>query len=121
LEIGLPDYAIQLNNVLTSPLYYHINILPNAWKNKIKEKYNNHLRQIPDGRREMFRGKYESIFRFLDEPTQHDKKRLQQAFKHITTRLDKGREESFTEVYPYYAEWFNQIEETNTMNLGDIL
>ena len=68
-----------------------------------------------------FQPKYESIFRFLDEPPHEDVTLLRKAFKHITDMLDKEREESFTEVFPYYKEWYDKIEESDKVNLLGLL
>ena len=121
LEIGMPDYAIQLNNVLTSPLYYHVNILPDEFKDKIKQKYTNHLNSMSTERQEIFKPKYDSIFRFLDEPVTEDVNALRKGFKHITDILDKGREESFVDVYPYHKEWYESIDESESINLKNII
>ena len=121
LEIGLPDYAIQLNNVLTNPFYYHINILPDEFKDKIKEKYTNHLNSMSLERQEIFKPKYDSIFRFLDEPPTQNVNGLRKGFKHITDILDKGRDESFVDIYPYYKEWYESIDESESINLKNII
>ena len=120
LELGLPYYAIQLNNVLTNPWYYHVNILPTEFKNKIKEKYTNHLNSMTEEHRLTFEPKYQSIFNFLDEEPQMDVEFLRKGFKHMTTRLDKGRKEDFATVFPYLSEWYNSITGWEDINIGEL-
>ena len=110
LEIGLPDYCIQLNNVLTSPNFYHINILPQKIKNKIKQKYTDHLNSMSENRKNIFEPKYNSIFMFLDESPKEDVEVLRQNFKHKTEALDKVREEKFVDTFDYYKEWYNSLK-----------
>ena len=124
IKIGLPYYNIQLNNVLTNPPYYHINILPDNLKNIIKEKYNNHLNKMTDDMRTVFKPKYDSIFKFMDEPYSYkegvDVELMRKGFKLMTSLLDKGRDENFIDTYPYYSEWYNSITGYENMNMKDI-
>jgi len=120
LELGLPYYRIQLNNVLTNPWYYHINILPDDIKNQIKERYNNHLASMTEEVRQTMKPKYDSIFNFMDETPQMDVEVLRRGFRFMTDLLDKGREENFQEAFPYLAVSFNSITDWEGMNLSDI-
>lgn len=120
LELGLPHYRIQLNNVLTNPWYYHINILPDDLKLKIKERYTKHLEGMTDEVRETIKPKYDSIFRFMDETPQMDVEVLRRGFRFMTNLLDKGREENFEETFPYLADWYTSITDWENMNLNDI-
>jgi MoaA/NifB/PqqE/SkfB family radical SAM enzyme len=109
IRIGVPYYSIQLNNVLTNPNYYHINILPKELKDKVTEKYNKHLDSMESHIRDEFIPKYESIFNFMNEEVDGDVEEIRVAFKELTVKLDKGREENFEEVFPELKEWFNSI------------
>jgi radical SAM protein with 4Fe4S-binding SPASM domain len=107
-EIGVPYHSIHLNNVLTSPLYYHMNILPQEHKDKIKDKLYTHLDKIPDVFRDSFRDKYDSIINFLNEEPQ-DIEYNRHMFKMMTLKLDVGRGENFHKVCPELSQWFNEI------------
>ena len=41
-------------------------------------------------------------------------------FKLMTEKLDVGREESFSETFPYLKDWFESITDYQTMDLTDI-
>ena len=43
-KLGVPHYNIHLNNVLTNPHHYHINILPDNLKQEVKKRYIRHLK-----------------------------------------------------------------------------
>jgi len=108
VEIGVPHHGIHLNNVLTSPTYYHMNILPIEHKDKIKDKLYNHLHKIPEIYRDSFKEKYDSVINFLYE-TPQNVTRDRTTFKMMTTKLDNGRGESFHSVCPELVEWYDTI------------
>jgi sulfatase maturation enzyme AslB (radical SAM superfamily) len=108
VQLGIPYHCIQLNNVLTSPLYYHMNILPIEHKDKIKRKLYDHLNTIPDVYRGSFKNKYDSIINFLYE-TPDNVENLRVTFKMMTTKLDKGRGDDFHSVCPELSEWYKSI------------
>lgn len=121
LEMGLSIYNIQLNNVLTNPWYYNINILPDDLKDKIKEKYTKHLNSFEDEEiKEALKPKYESIFRFMDEEPQMDVVLLRKGFRLMTDKIDKGRKEDFATTFPYLADWYNSITGWEGISLGDV-
>lgn len=60
--------------------------------------------------RDEFIPKYESIFNFMNEDVDGNVDEYRIAFKELTCKLDKGREEDFTEVYPELSDWFKSIE-----------
>lgn len=109
IELGLDVFHIQLNNILTTPHYYNINILPKSYKDKVKYLYNKHLENFEGREREELSIKYDSIFKFMDEKPEEDVDKLHAQFKSMTDKIDKGRDENFLEVYPYYTEWYNNI------------
>jgi sulfatase maturation enzyme AslB (radical SAM superfamily) len=108
LELGVPYHSIHLNNVLTSPFYYHMNILPQEHKDKIKDKLYNHLEKIPEIYRESFKDKYDSIINFLYE-SPNDVEQSRRMFKMMTTKLDVGRGDDFHLVCPELSEWYNTL------------
>lgn len=121
IRIGVPYHSIQLNNVLTNPFYYHINILPDELKEQVKQKYNNHLNSLEPHIREEMKPKYDSIFNFMYETPEADVEEQRIMFKQITDKLDVGREESFTETYPELADWYNSIKNPDNDGWSSVL
>jgi hypothetical protein len=60
----------------------------------------------------------------MDEPYSYKKgvdvELMRRGFKFMTNLLDKGRDESFVDTYPYYSEWYESITGYENMNLKDI-
>jgi radical SAM protein with 4Fe4S-binding SPASM domain len=108
MNIGVPSYAIQLNNILTSPTEYHINILPDFFKQKVKTDLLNHLSDMDEQTRKIFINKYNSIMLFMNESPANINE-VQKYFKQKTIRIDKIRNESFVDVFPELKEWFESI------------
>jgi len=121
LEIGLPYYCIQLNNVLTNPWYYHINILPDEIKDEVRRRYKSHLDSLPKNVSDELRPKYESIFNFMDEEPLDDVDKLRRGFKQMTEKLDKGRNESFVKSVPELADWYNSIPDDKEIDLQHLV
>lgn len=119
-SLGLPYHNVHLNNVLTSPHHYHINILPDELKDEVKKKYIKHLDSLKEEDRKELEHKYESIFNFLYETPAEDIEKTRIAFKYTTEKIDKGRSESFTEVFPELKDWYNSIEVPEGTNFNNI-
>jgi MoaA/NifB/PqqE/SkfB family radical SAM enzyme len=109
VELGLDIFHIQLNNILTNPLYYNINILPVELKDKVKYLYSKHLEKFEGREQEELKIKYDSIFKFMDESPEDNVNKIYAQLKSMTDKIDKGRNENFLEIYPYYTEWYNSI------------
>lgn len=115
LELGIPYHRLQMNNVLTFPDYYHMNILPDELKDKVVQTLDDHLKTFLDTeeRKEheyvYFCRVYDVFKKYLYMPTKRPIEDLRADFKKFTTIKDRGREESFIEVYPYYKEWFESL------------
>lgn len=114
-NVGVKPYHIHLNNILTFPSHYHINILPDEIKELISNKMDRHLESMTDHNRKHFDYKYESIKKYLFSKPDMDVEKVRSKFKLLTEKLDKGREESFVEVYPELADWYNSLD-----SFGDV-
>jgi MoaA/NifB/PqqE/SkfB family radical SAM enzyme len=121
ISIGLSPFHIQLNNVLTNPSYYHINILTPELKNKVKILYEEHLKTLQPNLQSLFQSKYDSIINFLDEENNQDVENIRYSFKYMTHKLDEGREESFVETFPHYKEWYDSIELKDKTEIDKII
>ena len=99
---------IHLNNVLTTPEWFHINTLPAEFKEKVRVKYENHLETLDSLTRSKVEGAYSYILNYMaQEPSDIDKLRIQ--FKSITEQVDKHRNEKFVDACPELADYYNSI------------
>jgi len=121
-SLGVPHFNIHLNNVLTNPHHYHINILPDSLKQEVKKRYIRHLKSLDDENANELRPKYESIFNFLDEPLAQTQDQVEKALKYTTELLDDGREEKFrfVDINPEYAEWYNAIPHDKGLSMNKL-
>jgi len=121
-KLGVPHYNIHLNNVLTNPHHYHINILPDNLKQEVKKRYIRHLKSLDDTNADELRPKYESIFNFLDEPLAEPRETIEKALKYTTELLDDGREEKFRflDIIPEYKEWYESIPHDTKLSVGKL-
>ena len=111
LDCGFDIHKLHLNNVLTNPTWYHINILPNELKQDIKNKYNKHLDSISDqSTRDHLQQMYQSILIYLDSDMDNDKLYWnRKKFKTVTDTLDTYRKETLCDVFPELREFYEQI------------
>tara|TARA_E500000318_G_scaffold111926_2_gene132710 strand:+ start:137 stop:1462 length:1326 start_codon:yes stop_codon:yes gene_type:complete len=115
-KVGVKPYHLHLNNVLTFPSYYHINILPDEIKEKISNKMDKHLEGMSEKVRKHFDYKYDSIKKYLFSKPDKDIEQIRSKFKLLTDKLDKGRDESFVEIYPELADWYNSLSPHGDIN-----
>ena len=110
-DLGVSFYSIHLNNILTNPHHYNINILPDNLKQEVKKRYIRHLKSLSEEESNSLRPKYESIFNFMDEPLEEPRAEIEKTLKYFTELLDDGREEEyrFLDIVPEYTEWYNSI------------
>lgn len=122
-SLGVPHYNIHLNNVLTNPLHYCINILPDDLQSEVKKRYIRHLKSLPKEEADTLRPKYEAIFNFLDEPLTEPRNRTEIVLKYTTEKLDDGREEKyrFLDIIPEYKEWYESIPYNKNLNMEKLL
>lgn len=108
LNMGIKPWDIGLNNVLTHPEHYNINILPDQLKQKAEQQMRDHLASMTEANRSIFTPRYESILNFLrGQPSNVDN--LRAHFKALTLKLDAGRNERFQDACPELADWFDTL------------
>jgi radical SAM protein with 4Fe4S-binding SPASM domain len=106
-ELGIPMEKMQMNNVLTFPDYYCINILPDELKENVIFTLDEHARSIKDAPNNFhIVNYYEVIKKYLYRPLGRPIEDLYGDFKRHTEIKDKGRNESFIKTFPYYKEWY---------------
>ena len=117
-SLGVEHWNIHLNNILTNPHHYNINILPDELKQEVKKRYFKHLKSLDEQERDELRKKYDSIFRFMEEPLAENREEIEKLLKCNTEKLDDGREEKFRflEIIPEYTDWYNSIPHDLSIN-----
>jgi radical SAM protein with 4Fe4S-binding SPASM domain len=110
-ELGIPFDRMQMNNVLTFPDYYSINILPDELKEGVRIILDRHIRTIKNLQRyERIEANYDVIKKYLDRPLERSIETLYTDFKRHTEVKDAVRGESFINIFPYYKEWYEGKE-----------
>lgn len=113
ISIGVNPSTVSLNNLLTSPMWYDIRILPDNLKTNLINKLNTYIETIGDSyTRSIVKQAKDGWEKHLYTPFEGD---IQDARRHLfrsTYILDNRRNESFLEVNPQYKDWFDEIEST---------
>lgn len=110
LELGITVDKLQMNNVLTFPDYYNINILPDNIKKEVVNTLDRHINSISSQQiKSHLFPNYEVFKKYLYLKPIRGINELHLDFKKYTTIKDNYRKESFVELYPYYKEWFESI------------
>jgi len=114
LELGLEPEHIEMNNILTFPDYYNMNILPDDIKKKIEDKLDNHVNELKVkfnyGVSDMFKRHYEVFKTYLYSKTERDLETVRKDFKSLVVKKDKYRQTNFVETFPYLKDWFESLE-----------
>lgn len=116
-ELGIRSDKMQMNNVLTFPDYYGINILPDDLKQKAIENLDKHIannryRNVIDSKfydYTFLEKNYEVIKKYFDLETERPKEEILKDLKKFTLIKDVNRNESFVETFPHYKEWFESL------------
>lgn len=110
-ELGIPMDKMQMNNVLTFPDYYCINILPKELKEGVVITLDSHIREIQNTvDYEHIKRYYDVIKKYLYRPLERPIEVLYEDFKRHTAVKDEVRGESFINTFPYYKEWYEGSE-----------
>ena len=114
LSYGVPYHHLELNNVLTFPDYYHMNILPDQIKQQIETKLFNHADKIYDTvskeAGEYFKGCYYVFKKYLYSEPERDINHILKDFKSLTLKKDKHRKTNFGETFPHMKDWFESLD-----------
>lgn len=107
IELGIPMDRMQMNNVLTFPDYYNINILPEELKEDVVITLDEHVKVIKNDPNHIhIKNYYDVIKKYLYRPTGRPVEEIFEDLKRHTEIKDKGRNESFIKTFPYYKEWY---------------
>jgi sulfatase maturation enzyme AslB (radical SAM superfamily) len=116
-ELGIPLEKMQMNNVLTFPDYYSINILPDDLKQRAIEGLDNHIKTFkhlnllgnPSHNYSYLETNYGVIKNYFDIEPSRNKEEILKDLKKFTNIKDITRNESFVETFPHYKEWFESL------------
>ena len=100
--------AIDLNvNILQGPEYYRIDMLPQHMKERVKEKYLEHIALIePDDHLTRATNGFKGATDFM---MAEDNSHLLTKFKQVMADLDKFRDESFFDSFPELEEILHEV------------
>jgi hypothetical protein len=110
-ELNIPMDKMQMNNVLTFPYYYCINILPDKLKEYAVTILDNHIKKI-NGMVGWIHIKnyYDVIKKYMFTEPHKSIDESFVALRRFTETKDNGRNESFVDTFPYYKEWYMSLE-----------
>ena len=96
-------------NLLQYPLWQRMDLLPQEFKQKVTERYNDHMKWLrsQDHLTRATKG-FESA---LDWMNKKDMSKHMPTFINETRKYDKIRNENFTDVFPEWKELFAKYEE----------
>ena len=114
LGYGLKPQNIEMNNILTFPDYYHMNILPKHIKSMIAKKLDNHIVELRKKHSnkvaEIFEYNYSVFKKYLYSNPQRDVHEIRREFKSMVLKKDKHRKTDFGTALPHLKEWFDSLE-----------
>lgn len=114
LGYGIPYEHLEMNNILTFPDHYHMNILPDDIKGKIEIKLDDHIKQLynkhPKQVGDYFKNCYDIFKKYLYTKPGRNVDEIRRDFKSLTLKKDKVRKTNFVETFPHMKEWFESIE-----------
>lgn len=109
-ELGIDTDKINVNNILTTPGFYDIRLLPQYLKDQLIEKLTDYRDNRVDPKyRVVVNYGLKSWKSYINTPFDGDRDRNEQHLLANTVYLDLSRKQSFLEVNPQYAKWFKEI------------
>lgn len=102
IDMGIVYHELHLNNVLTNPLWYHINTLTPIDKVRVEALLHAHCHTIKDDTmHSTVRQQYNSIISYMNsELTEEQINESKRTFVNMTTKLDALRDEDFITTFP---------------------
>ena len=101
-------------NILLQPLHYDMRGLPDMIKDEITDRIDEHIdwctengsKEVPGMDMNAIK-EFNTLKDYIQQPIEFPKG----SFVNYTEMLDKRRNESFTETFPEYAEWYRTIRQ----------
>ena len=109
----MPHANSMLLNLLIGPPKYSMRILPDDIKAKVKQKISEHIEWMKTQPTDYSSGSelintFSSVISYLDQPIDNREKALQE-FILDTKKLDARRNQSFSDTFPEYKDWWEDI------------
>jgi len=109
-DLDIDVDKINVNNILTTPGFYDIRLLPQYLKDEL-------INKLKDYRDNRVHPKYKGVVQyglkswssFINEPFKGNREAEEQSLLANTVYLDVSRKQSFLEVNPQYERWFKEI------------
>lgn len=113
-EVGIKPNTISLNNILTSPHWYDIRILPDHLKEELLDTLEKYKQTLDDTYNKSFIDFALNAWKshIYSDFTGNKIESWNELYMN-TMVLDATRNESFLDVNPQYKEWFADIEENH--------
>lgn len=105
VEQGLLDINDFYINFLQDPTYYRIQVLPEVYKEKVRQKYRSHIEWIvaKDPNLDGLVKQFESAIQFMD---MEDRSHELNNFRSMTKKVDFLRKEDFARTFPEFKDIF---------------
>jgi radical SAM protein with 4Fe4S-binding SPASM domain len=95
-------------NLLQYPLWQRMDLLPQKYKNKVTEKYEEHMKWLKA--KDHLTRATKGFVSALDWMNKKDMSRHMPTFVEETRKYDKIRNENFTDVFPEWKQLFEEYE-----------
>ena len=109
-ELNIDPDKLNMNNLLTSPPWYDIRIMPQYLKDELIEKLEAYRDNVPMKYRGVFNHGLKSWKSFITTEFPGDIEKSEKRLVYNTVYLDKSRDEDFLEVNPQFRKWFEDIK-----------
>ena len=102
------------HNVLVSPRYLNINILPKWYRDKKWQEINDVIDGWNQDHVAVLKGHSYAVLekKIMEEEDPEEVINQRTTFKNVILQLDRVRKTNFCKVYPDLAEWFESIPST---------
>ncbi len=91
-------------NLVMTPEHYQLQILPRSLKERVRERYDRHIREVLEPLGHEARGSVDYLKGAVEFMTARDLPEERRKFQEITAKLDVLRGESFADVFPELRE-----------------
>jgi radical SAM protein with 4Fe4S-binding SPASM domain len=110
-ELNIDPDKLNVNNLLTSPPWYDIRIMPAYLKKELLDKLQDYyLNRAPNKYKGVFEHGLKSWKTFIDSDFPGDLESAEKRLVYNTLYLDGNRNENFLEVNPQFTQWFEDIK-----------
>ena len=110
IELNIDPDKVNVNNLLTTPDFYDVRLLPDYLKKELIDKITDYRDNIvPPHFKFVVEYGLKSWKEFINQPFTGDREQAEMQLLKNTVYLDNSRDEDFLEVNPQYQKWFQEI------------